>query len=62
LTLKEEQNIKLKAEIVVYKIKVNKAKEKMKAALETFETKRIQEMRQQLADDVSIKQLEIEQL
>ena len=46
MTLKEEQNIKLKSEIVVYKSKIETLKIKMKEALKTFETKRIQEMRQ----------------
>lgn len=60
LTLKEEQNIKLKSEIVVYKNKIENLKAKTKEALATFETKRIAEMRQQLADEIALKQLEIE--
>lgn len=60
--MKEEQNIKLKSEIVVYKNKIANLKTKTKEALATFETKRIAEMRQQLADEIALKQLEIEQL
>ena len=41
LTLKEEQNIKLKSEIVIYKNKIVAYKLKMKEAVAAFETKKI---------------------
>jgi hypothetical protein len=62
LTLKEEQNIKLKSEIVIYRGKLERQKQKTREAVETFETKKINEMRTQMEDEVALKVLEIEQL
>lgn len=62
MTMKEEQNIKLKSEIVIYKNKLQEQKEKMKEALSTFETEKINEMKQQIKDAIELKDLEIAQL
>lgn len=59
MTLKEEQNIKLKSEIVIYKNKLQEQKAKMKEALSTFETEKINEMRLQIRDAIELKDLEI---
>ena len=59
MTLKEEQNIKLKSELVIYKNKLQEQKLKMKEALSTFETEKITEMRQQTKDAIDLKDLEI---
>lgn len=61
LTQKEEQNIKLKSDIVILKNKLARQKLKMKEAVETGETAKIKEMRQQLEDGINLKNLEIEQ-
>lgn len=60
--MKEEQNIKLKSEIVIYKNKLQDQKAKMKEALSTFETEKINEMKQQIKDAIDLKDLEIAQL
>ena len=62
MTMKEEQNIKLKSEIVIYKNKLQDQKAKMKEALSTFETEKINEMKQQIKDAIDLKDLEIAQL
>jgi predicted nucleic acid-binding Zn-ribbon protein len=62
MTMKEEQNIKLKSEIVIYKNKLQEQKAKMKEALSTFETEKINEMKQQIKDAIDLKDLEIAQL
>lgn len=62
MTMKEEQNIKLKSEIVIYKNKLQEQKVKMKEALSTFETEKINEMKQQIKDAIDLKDLEIAQL
>ena len=62
MTMKEEQNIKLKSEIVIYKNKLQDQKVKMKEALSTFETEKINEMKTQIKDAIDLKDLEIAQL
>ena len=46
LTEKEEQIIKLKSEMVVYKNKINVYKTKLKESVTRYETKKLKEMQQ----------------
>ena len=62
LTLNEEQNIRLKSEIVIYKNKLQEQKTKMREALSTFETDKIAEIKQQIKDAIELKDIEIAQL
>jgi hypothetical protein len=60
--LKEEQNIKLKSEIVIYRAKLESMKQKLQDGIAKAEGDRVGEVRQQMADEVTIKEIEIAQL
>jgi len=62
LTLKEEQNIKLKSEIVIYRAKLESMKQKLQDGIAKAEGDRVGEVRQQMADEVTFKEIEIAQL
>ena len=60
--MKEEQNIKLKSEIVIYRAKLESMKQKLQDGIAKAEGDRVGEVRQQMADEVTIKEIEIAQL
>ena len=60
--MKEEQNIKLKSEIVIYRAKLESMKQKLQDGIAKAEGERVGEVRQQMADEATIKEIEIAQL
>lgn len=60
--MKEEQNIKLKSEIVIYRAKLESMKQKLQDGIAKAEGDRVGEVRQQMADEVTFKEIEIAQL
>lgn len=60
--MKEEQNIKLKSEIVIYRAKLESMKQRLQDGIAKAEGDRVGEVRQQMADEVAFKEIEIAQL